>query len=63
MERDMKLKLKHQRNRHDEDSSKKSIMVSSLSREQTDALDYRFKNDIKGPGHYNPKLLFGKKVA
>ena len=63
MERDMNIKLKRQRNRHDEDPNKKSIMMSSLSREQTDALDNKFKSDFKGPGHYNPKLNFGKKVA
>ena len=38
-------------------------MQSSLSRERIETIDNKMKSEFKGPGYYNPKLMFGKKVA
>lgn len=41
--------------------SRVSIMKSSLSREQIENLENKHRVDLKGPGTYNPRFLFGKK--
>ena len=38
-------------------------MASSLSRERLEGMDQKMKLDLKGPGYYNPKLMFGQKVG
>ena len=47
--------------RESENLQKVSIMQSSLSRERVDSIENKLKSEIKGPGYYNPKLMFGKK--
>lgn len=67
VEREMFLSIaakERLRNRQDEVGQRKvSIMQSSLSREQIETIDNKMKSDFIGPGYYNPKLMFGKKVA
>lgn len=46
-----------------DDPNKISIMKSSLSRERVESLENKFRKDLKGPGHYQPNFLFGKKQA
>jgi hypothetical protein len=38
-------------------------MQSSLSRERIESLENKMRQDLKGPGYYNPQLMFGKKVG
>ena len=40
-----------------------SIMEGSLSRDRAEIITNKMRQDLKGPGYYYPKHMFGKKVA